>query len=230
MSVVCRVGTSLDAFNISHFSVAVRHFFQICMRSLFGFSLGLCAINMSVAAPVSIQLKADAHLAAAVGMFNQPHPEIIRLNPGCGAQCIGPERLFMWPVQGEYRISSKFGKRHHPLRKKVAWHRGVDIAAPKGTPILSPSQGEVRFAGWKKGYGRTVDIDHGQGWMSRYAHASHILVRKGEQVSPGQLIAKVGQSGAATGDHLHFEIWKNGQPLNPMSFYPDAAALPDRRF
>jgi len=137
----------------------------------------------------------------------------------------GHDRLIaIWPVLGYARLSSQFGKRKHPLRNSMVMHSGIDLAAPRGTPVLAVSAGTVTFAGWRNGYGRTIEVLHDDGWMTRYAHAQKISVKQGDQVLQGQLIAQVGSSGDVTGPHLHLEVWKDDQPINPLSLYPEGYA------
>jgi flagellar protein FlgJ len=117
------------------------------------------------------------------------------------------------PVNG--RISSDFGARRDPIHGQHRAHHGVDIAAPRGTPIEAAAPGVVIFAGSQGGYGRTVVIEHADGRRTRYAHAERLLVAEGEMVGAGQTIATVGASGRATGPHLHFEVIENGAAVDP---------------
>ncbi|MBZ4665652.1 M23 family metallopeptidase [Mahella sp.] len=112
------------------------------------------------------------------------------------------------PARG--RITSRFGYRGKEF------HAGVDIAAPYGSPIHAADNGKVIFAGWNGNYGNLVKIDHGNGMVTYYAHASRIAVKVGQAVAKGQLIAYVGSTGRSTGPHVHFEVRKNGKPINPM--------------
>jgi murein DD-endopeptidase MepM/ murein hydrolase activator NlpD len=125
-------------------------------------------------------------------------------------------------------LSSLFSKgRRHPVLRITRPHRGIDIAAPVGEPILAPAGGRVVFAGWKSGgYGNTVEIDHGFGYLTRFAHASRVLVRRGDVVERGQTIAEVGATGLVTGPHLHYEVEVNGQQVDPMNFILEDA-VPD---
>jgi hypothetical protein len=119
------------------------------------------------------------------------------------------------PVLG--RITSQWSNaRRHPVLGVVRRHQGVDIAAPTGTRITAPAAGTVRFAGSKVGFGRTVEIDHGNGVVTRYAHCRTLKVQKGEHVTPGQLIATVGSTGLAKGPHLHYEVLVNGKSVDPL--------------
>lgn len=121
------------------------------------------------------------------------------------------------PVAG-VEVGSSFGNRLDPFNRRLAFHSGIDYAAPKGTPILASAGGKVVFAAFRREYGNTVEIDHGGGLVTRYAHASKILVKVGEVVMPGQEIAKVGSTGRSTGPHLHFEILKDGRTTDPERY------------
>jgi murein DD-endopeptidase MepM/ murein hydrolase activator NlpD len=113
------------------------------------------------------------------------------------------------------RVSSAYGWRRDPIDDSMKFHRGLDIALPHGQDIPAPQGGTVTFAGELPGYGRTVVIDHGNETASRYAHLSEVLVRPGDPVAAGQLIAKVGATGRATGPHLHFEVIEAGRNVDP---------------
>ena len=105
--------------------------------------------------------------------------------------------------------------RVHPVHKTKKMHKGLDIAAPKGTPIYPIRPGVVTFSGTQRGYGKIVIIDHGEGMTSRYAHCHKLLVNKGERVEYKDMIATVGKTGTATGYHLHLEIRIHGEPKDP---------------
>jgi murein DD-endopeptidase MepM/ murein hydrolase activator NlpD len=123
---------------------------------------------------------------------------------------------FIRPVQG--RFTSGFGYRTHPILGERRMHAGVDFAAPPGTPIVSVAPGIVIDAGYRRGYGNTVVIDHGGGVSTLYAHCSRLFVSEGQRVRQGQRIAAVGSTGLSTGPHLHFEVRINGVPVNPMPY------------
>ncbi len=123
-----------------------------------------------------------------------------------------------WPVLG--RISSGFGPRRHPVTGRREIHHAVDIAASYGQGIIAPADGVVTFAGYKSGYGYTVAIRHGFGFETLYAHCSRLRVRSGQEVQRGERIADVGQSGTATGPHLHYEVHVDGQKVDPRDFLP----------
>jgi len=122
-------------------------------------------------------------------------------------------QTFALPVSGT--VSSPYGWRKDPFTGKRTFHYGVDIASPSGSGIFAAGKGCVVFSGWKKGYGNVVEIDHGDGFSTLYAHNEKNLVREGEEVSHYQLIALVGDTGKSTGPHLHYEVKKNGEVVNP---------------
>ncbi len=122
-----------------------------------------------------------------------------------------------WPVRSGY-ITSKFGYRYHPIKHRRSFHRGVDFAGKRGSPVVAVADGLVTFSGRKGGYGRMVEIRHLDGLVTRYAHNSKNLVKEGQLVEHGQKIAKVGSSGSATGPHVHFEVLKDGKPVNPKHY------------
>lgn len=127
-----------------------------------------------------------------------------------------PYRL---PVLGhDFDVSSAFGVRRDPFTGRLARHTGLDIPAPRGTPILASGGGRVRSAGYNGAYGYTVIIDHGDGLSTLYGHASKLFVRKGDVVLPKQKIAAVGSSGRSTGPHLHFEVILNGARVEPKQY------------
>jgi murein DD-endopeptidase MepM/ murein hydrolase activator NlpD len=119
-------------------------------------------------------------------------------------------------VDGWY--SSNFGFRIDPFTGQSSFHEGIDFIAESGTPILAAASGKVVFAGWHAQYGKMIEIDHGNGLVSRYAHASKLGVDEGDLVVRGQRIANVGSTGRSTGPHLHFEVRLNGVPQNPARF------------
>ena len=119
------------------------------------------------------------------------------------------------PVNG--RISSGFGERFHPILGYHRFHAGLDLAAAAGTPIVAAADGKVVSAGWAGGYGRLVAVVHAGGIETKYGHMSRIAAYAGEAVHRGDVIGYVGSSGLSTGPHLHFEVTKNGRPVNPQS-------------
>ncbi len=125
--------------------------------------------------------------------------------------------------EGTYRISSKFGPRNIDVPGASTWHKGVDLAANKGTPIYASMSGTVTHSGSGTGYGLYIKIDHGDGVETRYGHCSELLVSKGEHVEQGQLIALVGNTGVSGGSHLHFEVRLNGVAQDPLGEYEGTA-------
>jgi murein DD-endopeptidase MepM/ murein hydrolase activator NlpD len=123
-----------------------------------------------------------------------------------------------WPTPGYTNVVSPYGRRLHPILKKYKMHTGIDIDAPSGASIIAANSGTIIIAGWRSGYGNTVVIDHGGGITTLYAHCSKILVKVGDHVAAGKVIAKVGSTGLSTGAHLHFEIRVNGDTVDPLKF------------
>lgn len=118
----------------------------------------------------------------------------------------------------QYRISSTFGPRKDPVNGRLSRHHGLDFRAKLSTPVLSTAPGEVVFAAWKGRYGRLVEIDHGHGIRTRYAHLHKILVKPGQTVGHRETIGLLGSSGRSTGPHVHYEVLVNGKPHDPMKF------------
>lgn len=126
----------------------------------------------------------------------------------------------VWPTEGH--VSSLYGYRFDPMQRGEGghddFHHGVDIANAADTLISATAAGTVRLAGWSRGYGQMIVIDHGYGVSTLYAHNSKTLVKAGDRVSRGQVIAYMGTTGRSTGAHLHYEVWRHGKPVNPMLF------------
>jgi murein DD-endopeptidase MepM/ murein hydrolase activator NlpD len=135
----------------------------------------------------------------------------------------------MWPVEG--RVASSFGERQDPINGEGAFHSGVDIDAPYGTPVRAAADGEVTGAQMGAGYGREITLDHGHDVMTLYGHLSAVAVVPGQHVTRGQIIGYVGESGRATGPHLHYEVRLHDVPVNPYKYlrvtYEQAANLDD---
>ncbi|NBX68028.1 MAG: M23 family metallopeptidase [Proteobacteria bacterium] len=119
-------------------------------------------------------------------------------------------------------ISSNFGYRRNPYDGSYRLHSGVDIAAEPGTPVRAPADGSVIFSGYREGYGKVIVIDHGYGIRTLFAHNSSVFVGQGAKVVRGETISQVGNTGRSTGPHLHYEIRKNGVPVNPTTFFSRA--------
>ena len=127
-----------------------------------------------------------------------------------------PTGSFRWPTSG--RISSYFGGRKSPGGIGSTNHKGIDIAVPRGTPIYAADGGTVTYSGWMSGYGYLVQIDHGNGYVTRYGHNSSLTVSVGQHVYKGQQVARAGSTGNSTGNHCHFEVRYNGVAKNPLNY------------
>ncbi len=123
-----------------------------------------------------------------------------------------------WPLAKGGVLTSTFGFRRHPITGRRSMHKGIDIAAKPGSDIVAMADGLVIFSGRKNGYGNIVEIRHPDGLETRYAHNSRNLVAEGELVAKGQVIAKLGSTGSATGPHVHFEVRREGKAIDPMRF------------
>jgi len=122
----------------------------------------------------------------------------------------------MWPVDG--RLMSYFGNRSDPFSGEGAFHAGIDISVPTGTPVQATAAGTIMLAEWAGQYGRMVIIDHGGGVQTYYAHMSRLAVIEGQWVHRGEIIGKSGSTGRATGAHVHYEVRRRGTPINPSQF------------
>ena len=122
-----------------------------------------------------------------------------------------------WPVKSGW-ISSGFGERNDPFTGKRARHQGLDFAGIKGSEILGVASGVVIWSGSRQGYGKMLEIDHGNGYVTRYAHNDELLVKVGEGITAGQTIAKMGETGRASSPHVHFEVLHKGKHVNPYKF------------
>jgi murein DD-endopeptidase MepM/ murein hydrolase activator NlpD len=123
---------------------------------------------------------------------------------------------FIWPCNGP--MVSGFGYRTHPISGTQRMHNGVDVGCGYGAPIVAAGSGVVVEAGWRGGYGNAVVVDHGDGLATLYAHQSSLAVSPGQSVATGEVVGYVGSTGYSTGPHLHWEVWVNGSPVNPMGY------------
>ncbi len=129
----------------------------------------------------------------------------------------------LWPVEGP--ITGSFGDRMDPFTEEGAFHSGVDISSPYGLPVKATADGVVVYAERYAGYGQMLDIEHGRGVVTRYAHLSGFAVSVGQAVTAGEIIGYVGRSGRSTGSHLHYEVRVNGGPVNPMKYMGHGATF-----
>ncbi|APO99854.1 M23 family metallopeptidase [Xanthomonas perforans] len=136
-----------------------------------------------------------------------------------------PSRM---PIRNTY-ITSGFGGRADPFDGGSAFHKGVDFHANVGDPVLSVADGVVSYAGVRGGYGNVVEVDHGNGYVTRYAHNSRLVVKVGDLVRAGQQVARAGSSGRSTGAHVHFEVWADGRVVNPRKFLGEATPVGRQR-
>ncbi len=149
--------------------------------------------------------------------------ELAKLTGKKSTKAIVSTGKMIWPVTG-FRVTSNFGYRRHPIHRKRIMHTGLDLAKPRNTPVKAADSGTVIHSGWRGGYGKVVMINHGnrngQNIVTLYAHLQSTSVRKGQKVSKGNIVGKVGSTGYSTGPHLHFEVRRNGKPVNPRSYLP----------
>ena len=158
--------------------------------------------------------QADAAVQDLIGRAAQP----VEVNTGV-ANPTNPSALgFQWPIDAP--MTSPYGYRVHPVYGTRRLHAGIDLGAPRGTPIAASNDGAVIFAGVQGGYGNTVIVDHGGGITTLYAHLSSFGSALGDTVSRGDIVGYVGATGTATGNHLHFEVRVNGGPVNPVNYLP----------
>lgn len=146
-----------------------------------------------------------------------------------GGQIVNPNTdwvgtsIFQWPLPQSYMITSWFGYREDPFTGEIAYHSGTDIAAPEGTPILAAADGTVTIANaidsWGGGYGYHIKVKHNDTYDTLYAHCSSICVTAGQKVKQGEVIGYVGTTGNSTGNHLHFEVWQNGERTDALDFF-----------
>ena len=130
---------------------------------------------------------------------------------------------YLWPLFVPGRVTSRYGQRTHPITKEADFHLGVDIHVPHGASVRAAKAGEVLFSGMRGGYGNAVILQHDAKSSSLYGHCSRLLVKRGQKVHQGQVIAMVGDTGRATGPHLHFEIRTGSGAVDPLEFWKNHA-------
>jgi len=121
------------------------------------------------------------------------------------------------PTEGGW-ISSYFGLRADPFTGRPEHHAGIDLAGKEGSNVVAVASGVVTWAGDRFGYGQMVEINHGNGYVTRYGHNRTVLVKVGQPVKKGQALAEMGSTGRSTGPHVHFEVWRDGRPVDPMRY------------
>jgi murein DD-endopeptidase MepM/ murein hydrolase activator NlpD len=191
-------------------------------------SYGLGRTQLLEAAPLTLATQsktgAEASYNASLYTFNRIEQSVVTpsRNPLFPALVAGPggetaDIPGIWPVQGE--VTAGFGERADPFSGEDAFHPGVDIAAPAGTPVRAAADGIVLEAGREDaGYGNEIVIDHGYGIATRYGHLRRIFILEGQEVKQGQIIGTVGMTGRATGPHLHYEVLVHETPVNPARY------------
>ena len=156
--------------------------------------------------------------AELLGGFSSGGGQI--MNPNTDWEGTG---IFQWPLPQSYTITSWFGYREDPFTGEIAYHSGTDIGAPGGTPILTAADGTVTIANaidtWGGGYGYYIKINHNDTFDTLYAHCSSICVTVGQEVKQGEVIGYVGTTGNSTGNHLHFEVWQNGERTDALGYF-----------
>ncbi len=164
---------------------------------------------------VAVQSRADTFL----DLFEMVEPDLNALMTDLESLRALDEALpEIWPAQGSF--TSGYGWRRSPIDRSLTFHSGIDVANKRGTRIVAAAPGVVVTAGDNAGYGRMVEIDHGFGITTVYAHCTSLRVREGERVEQGDYIATMGSTGRATGPHLHFEVRIDGHAMNPLDYLP----------
>ena len=224
-NVIVRLQTSLDLVEKRQLAAlsAVEDSMESRVRRMRGvFSdLGLDMAQLEAATPrsgmggpfVPVKLPADASsFERQLYRINTTRAQVERLNR---TLALVPYRK---PVIGEVEFTSGFGVRSDPFLGRPAMHTGLDFRAATGDPVRATANGKVVSSGWMGGYGRMVEIDHGNGLSTRYGHMSEISVKVGEQIKIGQVIGAVGSTGRSTGPHLHYETRIDGDAVDPQKF------------
>ena len=156
--------------------------------------------------------------AAAADAARKQQEKNSSISPNAGASVVSGNGTFTHPCPGYSRISSYFGYREQPLAGASTNHKGIDFAAPQGTPIYAAAAGTVTSSGYSGKAGKRIVINHGNGLVTIYMHCHTLYVSAGTKVSKGQNIAAVGTTGNSTGNHLHFQVNSNGTPVNPLKY------------
>lgn len=233
-----------DMHQISHNTRTVEHEEEIITTDKDGNEITEWVTVSETVLEIRVSHKTTAEMAEAYGFTPRQNEQLALLaDPqydvlwmellggyvNGGGQIINPDTnwtgtgIFAWPLPQSFTITSNFGYRQDPFTGELTYHNGTDIAAPQGTPVLAAASGTVTIANgtdpWGGSYGYHVKIDHGAGMETLYAHCSAIAVTAGQQVQQGEVIGYVGSTGNSTGNHLHFEVWVNGQRTDAMAYY-----------
>ncbi len=187
--------------------------------ALAAYALGLPVVERAVARARLTGAPNPEHFDAFVSFFTRR--DAARARPFVYAtRSLQTAYRMRWPLDGDFPVTSGFGMRIHPILGRRMEHDGVDLGAPEGTPIRAAADGWVRYAKADGVNGLYVKLDHGYGLETAYCHASRVLVREGQWVRQGQIVARVGASGRATGPHLHYGVFVGGHPVDPALFRP----------
>lgn len=233
-----------DMHQVSHSTRTVEHEEEIITTDEDGNEITEWVTVSETILEIKVSHKTTAEMAVAYGFTPRQNEQLTLLSDpqydtlwmtllggyvSGGGQIITPDSdwagtgIFAWPLPRSFTITSNFGYRQDPFTGELTYHNGTDIAAPQGTPILAAADGTVTIANgtdpWGGSYGYHVKIDHGGGMETLYAHCSAIAVTVGQQVRQGEVIGFVGSTGNSTGNHLHFEVWENGQRVDAMSCF-----------
>ena len=184
--------------------------------------------NIYAASRLLFSLSRDGYAPGALGELNQRGAPVRALLASTFGMLFAvwleravPESAFLYFLGSSLfggMLASTFGRQEHPRFHTVTFNRGIEITAPQGRDIVAVAEGTVIYADWFKGYGRLIILDHGSGYFTLYAHASDILIKTGDAVSGGQVIAKVGDSGSLEGPQLYFELRHKGKPQDPLTW------------
>jgi len=174
--------------------------------------------------PAGVESHSDEELEvrfwAASAVIDQSMDHLDEARAQMSEQLAGAENEpHLWPVTDGH-VTSNFGWRVHPTTGRWDFHRGIDVAAPTGTPIVATTDGVVRFAGRLANFGETIRLRHGGKYETVYAHCHEIAVEVGDRVEAGEVIAYIGETGRATGPHVHYEVRVDGEPINPEPYLP----------
>lgn len=230
-----------DMHQISHSTRTVEHEEEIITTDEDGNEVTEWVTMSETILEIKVSHKTTAEMAAVYGFTVRQNEQLALLSDpqydvlwmellggyvSGGGQIIDPDTdwvgtgIFAWPLPQSFTITSPFGYRQDPFTGEMSYHGGTDIAAPQGTPILAAADGTVTVANgtdpWGGSYGYHVKIDHGGGMETLYAHCSAIAVTVGQRVRQREVIGYVGSTGNSTGNHLHFEVWANGQRIDAM--------------
>lgn len=201
------------------FNKACRTLFQIFTASrVRGAAIALLAAALPFTASEAVAGTADAQFSALYNAWTKLDGPSASVDAGTAAI---PSRK---PVES-VRLTSDFGVRNDPFNGRHRMHQGIDIPGPIGTPIYATADGIVSRAEWAGGYGNLVEIDHGNGLTTRYAHLNAFDVKADQIVPPGAIIGRLGSTGRSTGPHLHYETRLNGEAGNPLRFIEAGARL-----